>query len=131
MSYKTIIKHLAILVVTSIILYCVHYFVIANYIETFYKSFIQKQHLFLCAAALFVYGSSLISYKITPKNTGFVFLGLLMAKMITAGLFIHQLGWLDDPDSMPSRLIFLLLYLIYSIVLVYIVSRLLNIFSNK
>lgn len=131
MLYKKIIKHLAILIATSIILYGTHYFVISNYIEDFYKSFIQKQHMFLCVAALFVYGSSLVVYKITPKNTGFVFLGLLMAKMIIAGLFIHQLGWLDDPGSMPSRFIFLFLYLIYSIVLVYIVSRLLKIFSDK
>ncbi|WP_103867087.1 hypothetical protein [Aquimarina sp. I32.4] len=131
MVYKTVIKPLAILIATSIILYCIHNFVIASYIEASFKSFIHKQHLFLLIATLFVYGSSLIVYKISPKNTGFVFLGLLMAKMIIAGLFIYKLGWLDDPKSMPSRLIFLVLYIIYSIVLVYVVSRLLKIFSDK
>ncbi|WP_062055003.1 hypothetical protein [Aquimarina longa] len=131
MFHKTVIKHLAILISTSIILYCIHNFIITTYLEVGNNDLILKQHIFLCSAVLFVYGSSVAAHKITPKNTGFIFLGLVMAKMMIAGLFIYQLGWLDDPNSMPKRSVFLIFYFIYSFTLVYNISRLLKIFSDK
>lgn len=111
-------KHIAIIIGAFIVFLITHLYGIAAFTKIAPVALIYKQHLFLGIITLFIYVMTYITFKVAPKNTGFVFLGLLLAKMILAGLFVYQVGWLEEGSYLLLKVTFLFFYFLYTTVLV-------------
>ncbi len=124
-------KQLIILILTSVLCYVVHFFILTDVLTIIDTTTILKQHLFLGGAVLVLYLSMYITSRISPLHTGFVFLGLILAKLIIAGFFINQMGWLEDGAPIQPKAIFLGFYMIYVITLVVVSVKLIQGIDNS
>ncbi len=61
-----------------------------------------------------------------PKATGFVFVGLLLLKMILAAVFLQKIGWLATGIPITTKAFFMLFYAIYTLILVLLSVKLLK-----
>ncbi len=119
-------KHVLTILIISVLLYLAHFFILPNYLQIEDTSNILKQHVFLGGASLFVYISIIITYKVSKLNTGYVFLGLVLAKMIMAGFFVFQMGWLEEGSMIQYRAVFLVFYFIYLLSLLAVCVKLIK-----
>ena len=120
------IKNSIVLVIVGLFLTITHMFLVPLWVEQDPFNEIFKQHAFLCLFSILIYISTCIAVKKAPIQAGFVFIGLLLGKMVAAAFFLYSRGWLDENATDSKKYIFFLYYLIYLIVLVIITSKLLN-----
>lgn len=120
------LKNIAILLLTGLVLFGLHNYVLVHSLELGSQPMIIKQHFFLVALTLLVYASTHITFKVSPNHTGFVLLGLLLAKMIIAGAFVYKLGWLEEGSPLRYRAVFLVFYFLYTLVMLVLSARLLR-----
>lgn len=108
------------------LLFTAHKFAIAELLELRAKQSILEQHLFFVGLISIVFLSTTIVCYFSPKNTGFVFLGLLLAKMIVASLFVFKMGWFDAEEFWMDKAVFLGFYFLYTILLILVIIPLLK-----
>ncbi len=110
-------KHILAIVLSGLLFWGIHSQVLFPFFNVGTFDSIIEQHAVLLLVTLFAYITITISSRIIPAQTSFVFLGVLIVKVIIAGIFVHKQGWLDDPETIPQRAIFLCFYFGYLICL--------------
>ncbi|MFL1894406.1 hypothetical protein ACJRPK_01810 [Aquimarina sp. 2-A2] len=115
------IKGIVVIIVGSLFLFATHKFAITQFLELGATQSILDQHLFFMGIVGMVFLSTAITHHFSPKNTGFVFLGLLLAKMIIASLFIYKMGWFDAEEFWVDKAVFLGFYFLYTILLIVLI----------
>ncbi|QKX04731.1 hypothetical protein HN014_07335 [Aquimarina sp. TRL1] len=128
---KQLLIYMIYIIVSSLTFYAVHVFLLTSFLDLGTNSLIREQHVFLSLLVLFVYGMVAVVYKVSPIHAAYVLMGLLLAKMILAGMFVYKLGWLDDSETMHKRAVFLVFYLMYSFVLVLMSSKIIKNIGSK
>lgn len=114
------LKGVITIVASAILFFFIHDLIITPQFDSDgIDRLVLKQHLFLCSISLFIYLFTYISFQFLPNKAGFVFLGLIMAKMIVSGFFLYSIGLLEDGVPMYKKAFFLLFYMLYSLILVY------------
>ncbi|WP_378186020.1 hypothetical protein ACE939_12985 [Aquimarina sp. W85] len=121
MTKHSIIKKILPILAGATVLFTTHRYVIADTLELQAKDSIVAQHIFFLSLIVLTFFSTAITYLFSPKNTGFVFLGLLLAKMIIASFFVYQMGWFDSVEFWNDKLVFLVCYFLYTILLIKII----------
>lgn len=125
------LKNSLILIIVSIFLAVTHVYLIPLWIDQGSLHENMKQHIFLCLFSVLIYISTYMASKRIPTQAGFVFIGLLMGKMIAAAYYVYIRGWLDENADDPKKYIFFMYYVVYLVVLVVPIARLLNNVSDK
>ena len=120
------IKNSIVLVIVGIVLMITHIFFVPLWMEQDTLNEIFKQQAFLCLFSILIYISTYIATKKRPTQAGFVFIGLLLGKMVAAAFYLYSRGWLDENAGDSKKYIFFMYYIIYLIVLVVLTSKLLN-----
>ena len=110
-------KHILAIVLSGLLFWGIHSQVLFQFFSVGTFDSIIEQHAVLLLVTLFSYITIAISSRIIPAQTSFVFLGVLIIKVIIAGIFVHKQGWLDDPETVTKRAIFLCFYFGYLICL--------------
>lgn len=116
-----VFRYFLLLIVSSVVFFLIHRFVLIEFIDV--GQFVLTQHLFLVLLMVFILASVYVIYKMSPIHSGYALLGLLMAKMMIAGLFVYRMGWLEDSGTMSKRIIFLFFYFLYSGMLIFLSTR--------
>lgn len=120
------VKNIIVFIIVSLFLAIAHIYIIPLWITADSITEVVKQHLLLGLFSVLIYVSTYIASKKMPTQAGFLFIGLLMAKMVTAAIYLYGRSWLDENSGDPRKYVFFLFYIIYLVVLVVITSKLLN-----
>ena len=114
------VKNVVLITCLAFLFYGLHRFLLVQFFKgDGIDDLLTKQHILLFSLSIFVYVTIYISHFFLPEKAGFVFLGLIMAKMIISGFFLHSIGWLEEGVPMYKKALFLLFYMLYSLILVY------------
>jgi len=119
-------KNIIIIVICAAIFYLLHSYFLTSYFDLGTVSLIREQHFFLGTMTIVVFASSYVTNRISPNHTGFVFIGLLMAKMILSGIFAYKMGWLEENTPMQIKGCFFGFYFLYLIVLLVLSIKIIN-----
>lgn len=88
------IKFIAILLISTVILFGAHYFALPSFGITDFKSLtgfeLYSLYAFESIASLVILLVILISDSVMPKNIGFIFLGLITLKAALSYVFLGQ-----------------------------------------
>ena len=112
---KSFIDFVFKIVLLSVLLVSLHYFVFQNTIFSIDNDLIQKFYFFLISLNIFTYYILLKISEKKPDFVGFTFLGFVLIKMVVSFVFLYPIIKANMIDKEKFILIFFALYFIYLI----------------
>ncbi len=110
--WKSVIK----LLLLAMVSFAVHSYVLPHLFEVGAVNTIPVQHLFLGIQVIIIVAVFRIIHNIYPEKSSFVFLGLLLLKMIFGFIFVKKMGWYSgDAEVFVAKAVFLAFYMVYLI----------------
>ena len=104
------------LLLLAVVSLAVHLYVLTQFLEVGSTNDVLLQHAFLGIQAMVIYIVFRTIHGIFPEKSSFVFLGLLLLKMVFGFVFIKEMGWYTgDSEVFVLKAVFLVFYMVYLI----------------